>query len=154
MGKVVSVVTELLAPVCAELGYELVDVEYEKMGGSAVLRLLIDKPSGIALEDCQIVSHAVDPILDAADPVPTAYNLEVSSPGLERPLKKEADFRRFVGCMAAVRLHAPMSGQRSFQGILKGWQDGLIVMQLSDSDQATVEIPFGQVAKAHLIPQF
>lgn len=154
MSRVVSAVTELLAPVCDQLGCELVDVEYEKQGGRSILRLLIDKPGGVTLEDCQTVSRAADPLLDAADPVPNAYYLEVSSPGLERPLKKGADFLRFVGSMIAVRLHAPMAGRRSFQGTLKGWHDGLIVMQLNDSDQATVEIPFGQVAKAHLIAQF
>ncbi len=151
VGKVTELVSRLVEPVCGELGCELVDVEYGKEGGRAVLRLLIDKQAGITLADCEAISREVEPLLDAADPVPGAYNLEVSSPGLERPLKKEADFRRFAGSTIRVRLHAPHEGRRVFQGTLKGWEDNCILLV---QDGTLVAIPSGQVASARLVPVF
>lgn len=151
MSKAVAVVTQLVEPVCAALGYDLVDVQYLKEGASFVLRLVIDKPGGITIDDCELVSRRVDPVLDEADPIAGSYHLQVSSPGLDRPLKCEADFRRFVGSRVKVRAYAPIGGRRNFTGLLAGWRDGWVVLEENGEG---ICIPFAQIAKATLVPQF
>ncbi len=112
--KTTQRVEELVRPVVEELGFELCDVEFQKEYGSWVLTLFIDRPEGVSIEDCERVSRTVDPVLDAADPIENAYYLSVSSLGLDRPLKKDADFKRNVGKRIEVRLYAPLNGKKEF----------------------------------------
>lgn len=144
-------VTALAQPQCEALGYDLVDVEYVKEGESFVLRLMIDKEEGVTIDDCERVSRQVEPLLDASDPIPGSYYLQVSSPGLDRPLKREADFERFRGSLVAIRTYGPIEGRRSFRGVLKGLRDGEVVLEDNGKD---LHIPFDKVAKARLVPQF
>ncbi len=145
---IVKKVEELVEPIIRTLGLELVEVQFRRERPGWVLRLLIDKEGGVNLEDCVQVSEVVGDILDAEDPIPHAYNLEVSSPGLERPLVKEKDYRRFAGRKARITTRQPLAGRRNFTGIILGIEDGLISLRLSEGQQ--VEIPFSLVEKAHL----
>ena len=108
--NIAAVVERLSAPVVEELGMELVDVEFVKEGGRWMLRVYIDKPGGIGLDDCERVSQSLDTMLDEKDPIPQTFYLEVSSPGIERPLKKLRDFQRFCGHRVNVSTYAPLEG--------------------------------------------
>jgi len=154
-------VRRTLEPVLERDGYELVEVEWVRGGGRWTLRLFVDKAGGFGgagggfgIEDCQAVSALVDPILDVADFIEPAYDLEVSSPGLERPLRKPADFDRFAGQRAHVKAYAPVTGtapgspgRKQWTGILKGFTEGAVVL---DVDGVLHRIPHDQIAKAHL----
>lgn len=148
---VVAVVTPMAEAVVGALGLELVDVEYRREGGGWVLRVLIDKPGGVTLDDCQAVSEVLGEKLDEADPIPNRYNLEVSSPGIERPLKRPADFERFAGRRVQVRTYAPWNGRRNWQGELVGLIGGEVVLR---TDTGQVAIPQNMVARANLVAEF
>ena len=107
MSKVTERVQALAEPVAAEYGCELWDVEYVREAGAWYLRLYIDKPGGVSIDDCEAVSRALDPVLDEADPIPTSYIFEVSSAGAERVLKRPGDFERFLGEQVEVRHYQP-----------------------------------------------
>ena len=146
--------TRLLEPVLERDGYELVEVEWLRAGPRWTLRLYIDKPGGVGIEDCQLVSRTVDPILDAEDLIEPAYELEVSSPGVERPLRKPADFGRFAGQRAHVKAFGPVEatapgspGRKSWTGVLRGFRDGAVEI---DVDGVLHRIPHDRIAKAHL----
>lgn len=139
---------ELLEPVVTTMGYELVELEFVGAGGNRTLRLFIDAPSGIGLDDCEAVSHAVEAVLDEADPIAEHYSLEVSSPGLERPLRKAADYERFSGETVKVKTFGPINGQKSFTGSLIGLEDDQVLVETPEGRTA---IPLDQVAKAHLV---
>lgn len=143
-------VRELAEPLVEAEGMELVDVEYLQERGRWLLRLTIDKPGGITLDDCQTVSRQVERVLDVEDPIEAAYSLEVSSPGVERPLKKEADFERFAGNKAEVRTARAIGEppRRNFKGRLLGIESRIIRMEI---DGRVFEIDFAEVAKAHLV---
>ena len=117
--------------------FELVDVEYVKEGPNWYLRIYIDKPGGITIDDCKIVSEEVSDLLDKEDPIPQRYFLEVSSPGLERPLKKDSDFEKFKGELVEVRLFKAINGKKIYIGELIGLIDNKIVITL-DSEE-TIE---------------
>ncbi len=150
--KVEDVVQRLGEPVAGELGYELVDVEYRKEGPDWVLRCFIDSENGVGLNECQRFSEALGKILDEADPIPGSYLLEVSSPGIERPLKKEGDFIRFAGEKIQLKLHKLVNGSKSHQGELLGLVDGemgkLIRLKV---DNRIIEIPRTDIAKANIM---
>ncbi|MGH8371452.1 MAG: ribosome maturation factor RimP [Gammaproteobacteria bacterium] len=137
----------MLEPVVATLGYELVELEFH--GG--LLRIYIDQPDGVTLDDCERVSRQVSSVLDVEDPIPGAYSLEVSSPGLDRPLRKLSDFQRFAGHRVKLELTLPLDGRRRFAGILTG-VDGDEV--LVDVEGTQFRLPFTQMGKAHLVPEF
>jgi ribosome maturation factor RimP len=139
---------ELLEPVVTTMGYELVELELVGSGGNRTLRLFIDAPGGIGLDDCEAVSHSVEEVLDEADPIPEHYSLEISSPGLERPLRKAADYERFRGETVKVKTFGPINGQKSFTGPLIGLEDDQVVVETPEGRTA---IPLDQVAKAHLV---
>ena len=122
-GNVVTAVRNAIAKTVEELGYEILDVEYVKEGSEMYLRITIDSPDGIDIDDCETVHRAIDPILDEVDPIEESYHLEVSSPGIERELKTEAHFEAFVGAEVEVRLYAPVDGAKVFQGELLGLGD-------------------------------
>lgn len=116
--KITEAVDQAVRATIEALGFELDEVEYQKEQGNWVLTLYIDAPEGVTLDDCERVSHAVDPILDEADPIPDAYYLSVSSIGLDRPLKKDRDFARNIGNKLDVKLYAPVNKKKEFLGTL------------------------------------
>ena len=116
--KLTDRIQELLEPTVRGLGYELYDVEYEKEYDNWVLTLYIDREGGVSLDDCELVSNTVDPILDEADPIEGAYYLSVSSVGLDRPLRKDKDFNRNLGKKLDIRLYAPLDGKKELVGTL------------------------------------
>lgn len=135
---------KLLLPILEERGFELVDVEFVKEGSSFYLRGYIDKPGGITVDDCEVVSRALEKKLDEADYIRESYILEISSPGLGRPLKKEKDFVRNEGKEIEIRLYQPFEHEKEWTGTLKSW-DKTSVTILTEEGR---EIPFqrGQVA--------
>jgi ribosome maturation factor RimP len=139
----------LIEPVLAQLGYELVELEYAAGRTSAVVRIFIDQPAGISVDDCERVSRDVAALLDVDDPIPTAYTLEVSSPGFDRVLRTPGHFERFVGERIYVKLQAPRAGRKRYTGLLKTVSAAGIEMEV---DKQTVSVPFGEIAKARLAP--
>jgi ribosome maturation factor RimP len=139
----------LIEPVLAQLGYELVELEYAAGRTSAVVRIFIDQAAGISVDDCERVSRDVAALLDVDDPIPTAYTLEVSSPGFDRVLRTPAHFERFVGERIFVELQAPRAGRKRYTGILKSVAAARIELEV---DKQTVDVPFGEIAKARLAP--
>ncbi|HNR34528.1 MAG TPA: ribosome maturation factor RimP [Candidatus Hydrogenedentes bacterium] len=117
---------ETLESPLGTMGYELIEVEYGRENASWVLRLFIDKPGGVTLDDCQSASRAAGMLLDAADFIDGQYMLEMSSPGFDRPLRKPGDFERFAGERVRIVARTPVAGRRQFKGILRGVQDGLV----------------------------
>lgn len=130
-----------------ESGYELVEVEYTAQGRTPILRVYIDKRGGITLEDCTAASQLLNPLMDAADFMPGQYLLEVSSPGIDRPLRKPEDFERFVGEEVRVSTTVPTDGRRNFKGVITGCRDGLILL---DCAGRSVEIHIENLKKANL----
>ena len=129
--RVEDIVEELAQPIVEALSYELVDVEFIKEGANWYLRIYIDKPGGIAIDDCQAVSEQFSDKLDETDPIKQSYILEVSSPG-ERPLKKERDYERFKGEMVEVKLFQPLNGKKVFEGELQGLVDEKVEIKMSE----------------------
>ena len=146
--RILEICSGLAEEVAAHQGVEVVDVEYVKERGEYFLRIFIDKPGGVTLDDCQAFSEEIGGLLDEVDPIPQSYSLEISSPGVERPLKKEGDFERFAGRLAAVKTYSPLDGRRNFKGVLRGLQDGSVVIEV---DGRQVAIPREAIAKAHLV---
>jgi len=147
--KIIESIEDLAHPILEDGGLELVEVEYVKEGNYWYLRLFIDKPGGVTLEDCKKVNEELSEILDMEDPIPQSYILEVSSPGVERPLKKEKDFERFSGKKIKVKTYIPINNQKKFKGLLQGYRDGNVQMELENGEQ--VSIPLDKIAKANLL---
>jgi len=142
---------KLLAPTIVALGYELVGVMRLSQGGHGVLlRIYIDSPSGIGLSDCEKVSHQVDGVLSVDSPIQGHYILEVSSPGLERPLFTLEQFIRFIGNKVKIRLIRPKDGRRNFIGTLERVQDSDVVIMV---DGIEYNLPFERIDKAHIVPK-
>lgn len=120
----------LLAPLIEQEGGELVDLQWRREGHRWMLRLFLDKPKGITLDDCEYFSHRVGALLDEKDAIEQAYVLEVSSPGLDRVIKKDKDFERFAGKPVKLKLKLPENGQRRFAGVLQGLVEGLVAVQV------------------------
>ena len=138
-----------LEPTVERLGYELVDLELRLAGRDGLVRLYIDKVDGIGLEDCEKVSRAVSALLDVEDPVPGNYNLEVSSPGLDRKLTKSEHFQRFIGHMVKVKLRMPLDGRRRFRGELLSQNEENIVVEV---DSRSYSLPLTMIDTARLVP--
>jgi ribosome maturation factor RimP len=134
-------------PVLEEMGLELVEVQYRREQSGWVLRLIIDKQDGISLEDCAAVSREISQLLDIEDFVDQAYNLEVSSPGLNRPLKSMADFECFTGRKAKIKTIEPIAGEHVFIGRIKKTEGETIILEIGRKE---VIMPFSQVARARL----
>lgn len=126
----------LLNPLIEQEGGELVDLQWRREGHQWVLRLFLDKQGGITLDDCAYFSDRVGAMLDEGDKIPQSYVLEVSSPGLDRVIKKDKDFERFAGKPVKLRLKLPENGQRRFSGILKGLNQGKVEVQVADDLKA------------------
>jgi ribosome maturation factor RimP len=144
--------TQLCDPVVTGQGYELVELEWKHELGQWVLRVFIDKVGGVSLDDCASVSRELSAVLDVDDTIPGHYSLEVSSPGLNRPLKKEADFARFVGKKAKIRTSRPIGeARRNFSGTLVAVADGKVKIDVGDQ---VCEVPVDAVEKANLVYEF
>ena len=144
--------TLLVRSVAEPMGYELVGVEYFQRGtSSAVLRIYIDHEKGITLDDCAAVSHQLSGVLDVEDPISGHYDLEVSSPGLDRPLFVAEHFERFRGSKARLKLAANLGGRRKLEGVLAGVRDEAVLLTV---DGETREIPLAMVDSARLVPEF
>ena len=129
---------ELVLPLVEANNFELVDVEYVKEAGTWYLRIYIDKEGGININDCELVSRAFSEILDKEDPIEDAYILEVSSPGLGRPLKKDKDFQRHLGDEVEVRTYKPINKQKEFVGLLDAWDKETVTLQLESGEMMTI----------------
>ena len=153
MGKapVTQSVTELIESGLLAKGLELIDVEFKKEGKSWVLRIYIDREDGVTLADCQKVSRLAGDLIEVEEVIEPVYTLEVSSPGLNRVLKKEKDFLKYSGKKINVQCHAPMDGRKKFTGILTDFIDQSIHLEV-DGQQHT--IPLSLVAKANLVIEF
>ena len=141
---------KLLEPTVERLGYELADLEVRLGSKGGMVRVFIDKPEGIDLEDCEKVSLAVSALLDVEDPVPGNYNLEVSSPGLDRKLTKVEHFQRFEGQIVKVQMRFPIEGRRRFRGTLVSSDDENIVVEV---DGESHSLPLKTIDTARLVPE-
>ena len=150
MGKapVTQSVTELIEPGILAKGLELLDVEFKKEGKNWILRIYIDREGGVTLADCQKVSRLAGDLIEVEEVIEPVYTLEVSSPGLNRVLKKEKDFLKYSGKKIYVQCHAPMDGRKKFTGILTGFIDQSIHLEV---DGQHYTIPLNLVAKANLV---
>ena len=140
--------------VTADRGLELVDVELKRAAGGQLLRLYVDRPAGgIGLATLQTVSEEVSAILDAEDPIEGHYTLEVSSPGLDRPLKGEADYRRFVGRLAKLASYEPVEGRRHWTGRIAACDDGIVTLELEKEGQSA-RVPLAKISHGRLEVEF
>ena len=151
MAKFEQKLTEMLRPAVEEVGKELLGIEFLNAGNHSVLRLFIDHENGINVDDCAEVSRQVSAILDVEDPIGSEYNLEVSSPGLDRPLFEKAHFEAVIGETIEVRLSMPLNGRRKFKGLLEAIENDTLVVTVDGQDY---ELVLTNVDKAHLVPNF
>lgn len=128
--KITDQVAAFAEPIVRAQGCELWDVEYVREGSEYFLRVYLDKPGGVDIDDCEAVSRAMDPILDEKDLIPSAYHFEVCSAGLERQLKRPGDFQRFLGQPITVKLYRPKDGRKEFPAILRGYEDGRLTAEV------------------------
>jgi ribosome maturation factor RimP len=140
---------QLLEPVVSSLGYELWELEYGAGAGGGLLRVYIDSPHGISVDDCERVSRAVSEQLDAADPISGEYTLEVSSPGLDRVLRTQQHFERFAGERVKLEMSQPVNGRKRFAGRLTAVDRGEITVEV---DGAAVQLPIAGIHKARIAP--
>jgi len=160
VSRVLERVERLIQPIVAELALELVDIEYQREGQGWVLRIYLDKNGGITLDDCARASREFSPLLDVEDVVGTAYTLEVSSPGLERPLKKLADFSRFKGHSVKIKTRVSCDPdlrghkRKTFTGELLGVEEQKICLQQSDKLGGKVCFALEELDNAHLVFEF
>jgi ribosome maturation factor RimP len=144
--------SELLAPAIADLGLELVGIEFSPNSGSSLLRVYIDEPErGVGIDDCERASREISALLDVNDPVAGRYTLEVSSPGLERPLFTLAHFTRFMGEIVKLNLSLPIDGRRRFQGVIRAVEGDRITL---DQDGTDVTVVHANVVRARLVPDY
>lgn len=149
--KTEDIVLEMAVKIAEGLKLEVIDVSFTKEGGTWYLRVFIDKPEGINHDDCQALSQRLSDELDEKDPIPQAYILEVSSPGIERPLKKPEDYVRFKGSLIRVTTFSPFEGQKEFIGILIGLFEDGIHINMKDKEMV---LPLEKVASARLEADF
>ncbi len=143
--------TELFEPVVESMGYELVGIEFHSSEHHGVLRLYIDHDNGITVDDCARVSRQISAVIDVEDPIAMAFDLEVSSPGINRPLFKLGDFEKYSGEKAKIKLGVALNGRKNFSGVLKGIDNDQHV--IIDVDNEIFELPHQDIAKAHLVGQ-
>ncbi|WP_066053379.1 ribosome maturation factor RimP [Robertmurraya korlensis] len=155
MSKVIEVVEQIVEPIVNDLNLELVDIEYVKEGKSWFLRVYIDKDQGIDIEECGIVSEKLSEKLDELDPIPYNYFLEVSSPGAERPLKKQKDYEKAIGKNVHIKTYEPIDGEKTFEGVLTNFTGDTVTVEVKiKTRKKTIEIPFDKVANARLAVTF
>ncbi len=149
--SMLEAIERLIEPSLEEMGIELVDIEYLSEQNRRILRVYADRPTGINLDDCAMVSREIGNLLDVKDLLPDRYVLEVSSPGLNRPLKREKDFLCAVGRKIKVKTVVPVKGRRNFSGVLQSFEGGVLKLELDD---AVIPISREDVGKANLVFDF
>ena len=149
MSKIEDTVLEISDSLAEKMNFSVVDAEYKKEGGMQILRVYIDKEGGVDLDDCEKFSRALEEILDSEDPIEEAYNLEVSSPGLDRQLKKEREFLHYTGRQVEVKLYKETAGRKEFDGILKEYKDKKVyietdgeILEINPKDAAYIRLYF------------
>jgi ribosome maturation factor RimP len=156
-GDICEQVSRIAQPILDSMGLELVEIEFARMGRDSVLRLFIDREGGVTLDDCAGLSHDLSAVLDVEDFITVNYSLEVSSPGLDRPLKKVQDYERYKGRLVKIRTYDPVpddagNKRKTFLGTLEGLEDGAVRIKLKEGQ--TASIPLDRVAKANLEFEF
>ena len=153
MAQAPDKVRSLIEPVVVSMGYELVGVEYLAQGKHSLLRVYIDKNDGITVDDCGRVSHQLSGLLDVEDVIRGHYYLEISSPGLDRPLFSPEHYQRFIGEQIKVKLNAALAGsdRKKFKGVIREVADNSVTLEVDDEE---IEIPFQAIDKANLVPEF
>lgn len=144
-------VSALCQPVVEGLGFELWGVEYLAQGRHSLLRVYIDHPDGITVDHCAEVSHQLAAVLDVEDPIASAYTLEVSSPGMDRPLFRAEHYQQFAGAWANLKLRFPFEGKRRYKGVIQGLEDDAVVLLVDDHE---LLLPLEQIEKANILPVF
>lgn len=151
MSSIQERLESLLAPVVESLDCTLWGIEYFSQGRQSVLRVFIDKPEGVSVEDCERVSRQISSVMDVEDPIQREYTLEVSSPGMDRPLYKLSQFEQSVGEHVVLRLRVAFEGRRKFAGLLKGVENDEIVLEVDEEEYL---LPYELIDKANIAPQF
>lgn len=149
--RVVDIVRDIVEPHCKSAGLELVDVEFVKEGPFRYLRIIIDKEEGVSLDDCSEVSKFLNVKLDQIDPIEENYFLEVTSPGIERELKRPEDFKRFAGKTVQIKLFTPVDGQKVLKGTLVGLEDQTLKITVGSQN---IEVPKEKVSSVRLVVNF
>ena len=149
--KITEQVWQFAQPIVEEKGCSLWDVEYVREGGEWYLRLYIDKEGGVDIADCEAVHRAIDPVLDEKDPIAESYHFEVCSAGLERALKRPGDFERFMNSAVLVKLYRPRNGLKEIPGILRGYEDGKVIVE---AGKETITFEKSEVALVRLRVEF
>ena len=147
---------ELFEPVVNGMGFDLIEIEHFPNPKHGVLRLFIDKPvgsdvEGVVIEDCSAVSRQISALIDVEDPIRGQFNLEVSSPGLDRPLRRLQDFQRFTGSLVKLKTVTPLQGQRNFKGRLLDANEDVVVIE---TDAEEISLPMNAIEKARIVPEF
>jgi len=147
---------ELFEPVVNGMGFDLVEIEHFPNPKHGVLRLFIDKPAdseseGVVIEDCSAVSRQISALIDVEDPIRGKFNLEVSSPGLDRPLRRLQDFQRFTGSLVKLKTVMPLEGQRNFKGRLLEANEDVVVIE---TDAEEISLPMSAIEKARIVPEY
>ena len=143
--------TELFEPVIQSMGYELVGIEFQGSTQHGTLRVYVDHEKGIGVDDCVAISHQISAILDVEEPIQQAYDLEVSSPGINRPLFKAQDYEQYSGHSAKIKMAVPLNGRRNFKGVLRGVIDSRSVQIMVDNEG--YDLPISDIAKANLVDE-
>lgn len=149
--RIAESVCQIIRPVLTSEGMELIDIEYRREGKGWVLRLFIDKKGGVTLDDCTNVSHQIGDLIEVKEIIDHPYILEVSSPGLNRPLKNISDFERFKGKQVKIKARKLIDGRRNFKGTLMGYDRGIVRIAI---DSEIYGIPYKEIVKANLIYDF
>lgn len=151
MAKVTETVAALAAPIVEQAGCSLWDVEYVKEAGEWFLRVYIDKEGGVSIDDCEAVSRPLSDLLDEADPIEGSYTFEVSSAGADRVLKKPEHFEQFMNSEVEVKLYRPREGRKEFVGLLRGYEDGGVTLEVGNEPQSFTK---QEIALVRLYPRF
>ena len=146
--RIVEQVRRVAEPLCAAEGVEFVHVEFQREPGGRILRLYVDKPGGVRLDDCVTISRQLSDLLDVCLESSEPYSLEVSSPGPDRPLGKMTDYERFKGCEARIKTANAIDGRKSFKGLIMGLSETTVTLRVADRDLA---IPYGEISRARLV---
>lgn len=146
-----ATIQAIIEPAVAILGYELVGCELIRQGRRSLLRVFLDSPNGITIDDCERASRQIAAVMDVEDPITGEYDLEVSSPGMERPLFTLEHYQRFIGSKARIKLQIPQNGRRNYLGVITGVEAENIIVE---GDGQRWELPFALIEKANLEPDY
>ncbi len=151
MGHAPEKLQTIVENVVISMGYELVGIEYMQHDNTGLLRIYIDKDQGIVLADCQAVSHQLSGVLDVEDPIAGNYNLEISSPGLDRPLFKAKDYERFAGNTVKIKLARAQDGRKNYKGLLQGIENDEVILSMEGHE---IRLSLANIEQSRLVPEF